>query len=118
MDKRATVYKLGSVPSLPRIARQPHEAPRSCDCMSFTLGGLQPEATERSPSWLATPGWDPSWTAAEIRQEECRRLVWCVHQGATGQTVHYLTLGLPPPDYFVTDPFNVRELITFAWLWN
>lgn len=52
--------------------------------------------------------WDPSWSAAEVRKEECRRLCWSALNLVAGYTSQCSAFNTEPPDLFLSDPANVR----------
>ncbi|KAI0629846.1 hypothetical protein C8Q77DRAFT_270240 [Trametes polyzona] len=47
-----------------------------CRCAQHTLGRQWPRVLEVAPSWQATAMWPDHASEADIRREECRRLVW------------------------------------------
>ncbi|EJC99066.1 uncharacterized protein FOMMEDRAFT_95074, partial [Fomitiporia mediterranea MF3/22] len=90
-------------------ARSPSEQP-SCICNELSLGYNWSEAKEHVPFWLNSPAWNPSWTDAEIRREECRRLCWNTLHLFAGYTTYRTSLGLATLDLFLLHPSNVHNI--------
>jgi hypothetical protein len=84
-------------------------ADRGCSCALLKISSTNPQSAKLMPFWLATPGWNSSWSLVETRYEEQRRLVWCALILATGQLSYGHLQGHPPPDLAITKPwmFNV-----------
>ena len=101
-----------AVPSSRLLHHEPHPKPSNnrCICNELSLGRNWPGAQEHAPLWLSTAAWDPSWSVAEIRREECRRLCWNALTIAAGYTTYRSAHGLDSPDMFVLQPSNVRYL--------
>ncbi|KDQ17341.1 hypothetical protein BOTBODRAFT_172387 [Botryobasidium botryosum FD-172 SS1] len=63
----------------------------TCTCSTFMASSL--DLVSKSSG---SPGWDPSWTSAEVQQEEIRRLCWnslelaAGHLGFTSASAHYV----------------------------
>ncbi|KAH9922814.1 uncharacterized protein BXZ73DRAFT_91534 [Epithele typhae] len=116
-DPRATAFA-SSVPAVPaedhdRLAAGVPEGRQGsgCHCARFTLGHTWPMVREFAPLWNMTPTWQSSWTEADIRKEECRRLVWS-SVGLTASHSSYTAAGeeMETQQMFLMDPRNCRLL--------
>ena len=81
-----------------------------CPCDQQSLGSLNPAVFAQVPSWGPTQGFDPAWSVAEIRKDECRRLVWIAVAILAREAETAYLLGRPFQSLFMTDPTNVRTL--------
>lgn len=80
-----------------------------CACGAYTLGRNWSHAQELTPLWLMTPAWSEDATDAEIRKEECRRLVWSSVTMVAGYTSFTAANNvMPAVDLSLMDPANVR----------
>ncbi|KAF7331236.1 Zn(2)-C6 fungal-type domain-containing protein [Mycena kentingensis (nom. inval.)] len=71
------------IPQRPYALSQQPQYPtprRTCRCSSVP-GSPPPDNTVFC---VSPPRWNPGWSAAETRAEECRRLVWCSLGAASG----------------------------------
>ena len=92
-----------------------HHAPQqvktgSCPCNNLNLGRHWDDASKYVPFWTFTPAWNPAWTDAEIRKEECRRLCWNTLLVIAGYTSYLAAVGLDIFKMFLLDSSNVRSL--------
>jgi len=55
------------------------DAPRTCSCLA-----VMSETTDIAPTSPTSPGWDKSWSLAEIQKEEARRMCWSALKLAAG----------------------------------
>jgi hypothetical protein len=78
-----------------------------CPCKGLTLGVQWPEAQIQVPFWVATPMWNPEWTEAEIKKEECRRLCWSTLMLVSGHTSFAEALNWRHLNLFVLEQSNV-----------
>lgn len=62
--------------SSPESPDSPPSAQSSCSCGSLTISAIDRVDTPDTFMRTISPGWDPSWDAAEIQREELRRLCW------------------------------------------
>ncbi|KAF8318453.1 hypothetical protein DL93DRAFT_2054507 [Clavulina sp. PMI_390] len=81
-----------------------------CSCTLFKISSTNPTSAKTTPFWLATPGWNSSWTLAETRFEEQRRLVWSAMTLAAAHVSYSNSLGLPPLDLAITKPWMINVL--------
>ena len=79
-----------------------------CSCTLFKISSTSPQSAKTTPFWLATPGWNSSWSLAETRYEEQRRLVWSALTLATAHVSYTNSLGEAPLDLAITKPWMVR----------
>lgn len=80
---------------------------QSCSCTSRSLAQRSAVAHKYTPLWLSSPGWDPSWSEAEIRKETCRRLCWSTLLLTAGHTSYVTSTKQPFSEFFVLEPANV-----------
>lgn len=85
-------------------------AEAGCSCTLFKISSTSPQSAKTTPFWLATPGWNSSWSLAETRYEEQRRLVWSALTLATAHVSYTNSLGEAPLDLAITKPWMVRVL--------
>ena len=83
-----------------------HTGP-GCSCMALTLGVNWHQAPQHTPFWLFTAAWNPDWSIAEIRQEECRRLCWSTLSMTAGYTTYQTAMGIQLNDMFILQPSSV-----------
>lgn len=96
-------------PSTPLNSSQTPPSPLCCNCALFTLGHASPIAQRVTPLWLTTPAWKEDWTDAEIRKEECRRVVWSSMMLAAGHSSYTTACsGFSQMDLSINDPSSVR----------
>lgn len=92
-------------------------SPKHCGCAAFTLGHNSPIAQQITPLWLTTPAWKEEWTDAEIRKEECRRVVWSSMMLAAGHSSYTTACsGFSQMDLTINDPSSVRPEYFLIWL--
>lgn len=82
-----------------------------CSCTLFKISTMNPRNADTTPFWLATPGWNSSWTMAETKYEEQRRLVWSALTLAAAHVSYANSLGEPPLDLAITKPWMVRSIM-------
>ena len=111
-DPRTTTFPPGSPPVVPSqqqrdLTIQP-PATGTCECAEHSLGRVWPAASNLTPLWLSTPAWSEEATEAEVRKDQCRRLVWSSVMLIAGHTsynaAHHQMSGL---DLYLVDPSNV-----------
>ncbi|KAG6377047.1 hypothetical protein JVT61DRAFT_1096 [Boletus reticuloceps] len=83
---------------------------QGCSCTSRSLGQLWPAASEYTPLWLSSPGWDSTWSEAEIRKETCRRLCWSTLVLVAGHTAYITSVNRTPSELFILEPANFALL--------
>ena len=88
-----------------------------CSCTLFKISSTSPQSAKTTPFWLATPGWNSSWSLAETRYEEQRRLVWSALTLATAHVSYTNSLGEAPLDLAITKPWMVRLSRLWRWLY-
>ena len=59
------------------------------------------------------PPWNPSWSEAEIRKEECRRLCWVALALVANYTLQCSAFRVEPMRFFLSDPANVSLSLSF-----
>ena len=64
-----------------------------------------------SPTWATSITWDASWTEADVRAEETRRLCWSALSLAVEHTAHCAAFRRDPLDLFITRPENVCTVL-------
>ncbi|KAG9315829.1 hypothetical protein JVU11DRAFT_3478 [Chiua virens] len=123
-DPASTRFLLRSVPS---VASAPQSWPnlslavgvdnahspytwRGCSCTSRTLGERWAATDEYTPLWRSSPGWDNSWSEAEIRKETCRRLCWSTLVLTAGHTSYVTSTRRMPSEFFILEPANFALL--------
>lgn len=102
LDPQTSIFPAGRVAALPS-ADSPDAADCTCALVSTLAGGAN-----ISPMQQMMPGWPAEWTEAQIRQDECRRLVWYALEWVTCFSAE---VGEWAPDHtrlFLANPFNVR----------
>jgi len=87
---------------VPTVAN-PRPPPKQCECTMSPADG--------STSTLSfQPVWDPSWTEAEVKSEETRRLCWSALILVANHTAARAAEQRQPVDLFLVDPSNFRLL--------
>lgn len=102
-----SVFQPRSVPIISVVSNAKVSRQVGCSCRALTLGQVSRSSHEHTPLWTATAAWNPDWTIAEVRKEECRRLCWSTLQLAAGHTAHAAAFSASPVDYFCIQPANV-----------
>jgi hypothetical protein len=85
-----------------------HDRDRRCSCIPPNTP-LPPD--HFSSYWSYPLPWDSTWSASEVRKEECRRLCWSALNLVTSYTSQCALFNREPPDLFLSDPANVRRTI-------
>ncbi|KDQ55598.1 hypothetical protein JAAARDRAFT_133685 [Jaapia argillacea MUCL 33604] len=132
-DPTVSTFSRRSVPIVPRSSHSPHSSSsryssisphsspkESCSCRHFshltpsspvTSGSPFPtDSQQMSYSWSATLGWDPSWSDAEVRKEEGRRVCWSALSLVSGYTAYCVMFQEKPLDLFLIDASNWKLL--------
>lgn len=87
---------------VPTVAH-PRPPPKQCECTTAT--------------WSFPPAWDPSWSEAEVKSEETRRLCWSALILVANHTVARAAEQREPLDLFLVNPSNVcHGLVTHVSL--
>lgn len=87
---------------IPTVAH-PRPPLKQCECTTAT--------------WSFPPAWDPSWSEAEVKSEETRRLCWSALILVANHTVARAAEQREPLDLFLVNPSNVcHGLVTHASL--
>ena len=95
--------------STPLNSSQTPQSQEHCNCAPFTLGHASPIAQQVTPLWLTTPAWKEDSTDAEIRKEECRRVVWSSMMLAAAHSSYTTACsGFSQMDLSINDPSSVR----------
>ncbi|EKM49512.1 uncharacterized protein PHACADRAFT_265028 [Phanerochaete carnosa HHB-10118-sp] len=82
-----------------------------CACQAYTLGSNWGHAQELTPLWLMTPAWREELSEAEVRKEECRRLVWSAVMMVAGYTSYMAANNVMPTiDLTLMEPANYALL--------
>ncbi|KAI0319115.1 hypothetical protein OF83DRAFT_1170514 [Amylostereum chailletii] len=85
---------------VPTIARAPgFTLPKKCDCVHYT-------DPSQSGSMSYLPVWDQSWSTAECRNEETRRLCWSALMLVANHTVACAAVQRAPMNLFLGDSSN------------
>ncbi|KAI0345770.1 hypothetical protein BDW22DRAFT_911768 [Trametopsis cervina] len=115
------------LPAVPGLSSAPHHPldPRTtspatqtqspnaahCGCGTLTLGTNWTHANELTPLWLMTPAWKTDTSDAEIRRDECRRVVWSAVTLVAGYTSFVAaTNAIPSLDLYLMEPSNIALL--------
>jgi hypothetical protein len=87
-----------------------HSHDRKCSCIPADA------AHPRDPftSWSYPLPWDSSWSAVEIRDEECRRLCWSALSIVASYTAQCAAFNREPPTLFLSNPRNVRRFLIIS----
>jgi hypothetical protein len=75
--------------------------PKQCDCAASAAPG------DGSDTWSFQPAWDPSWTEAEVKSEETRRLCWSALILVANHTAARAAEQREPLNLFLVDSSNV-----------
>ncbi|KAG9102780.1 hypothetical protein FRC06_001144 [Ceratobasidium sp. 370] len=95
------------IPSVqyPLTAHSASTVPATCACHALSIACTTTHA-QMTPFWISSPGWDPTWTEAEIRREESRRLVWSSLTLAAGFTAHDAAFARDPAELHLVHASN------------
>jgi hypothetical protein len=102
-DPEVTTFAPKAVPVV--HDRRRHDPRKKCSCPRPPFE--DPVVHTLLPSWASVPPWEPSWSAAEVEKEECRRLCWSALSIISCQSVTSSAFDKDPPDYFLSSPSNV-----------
>ncbi|KAI0643017.1 hypothetical protein C8Q79DRAFT_981220 [Trametes meyenii] len=107
----ALIPPLEAVPSHHDLPQVPAAA--GCNCEQYTLKQQWPAVLEVAPLWQATAMWPTASTEAEIRKEECRRLVWSSVTLAVGHNSYTSagSTGVERTDLFIKHYDNYALLL-------
>ena len=97
-DPDTSVFPPKAVPAITR--QSPSNGNWKCSCDRSAL-------VEYSPNGQACLGWDPSWSAEEIRKEESRRLCWSALALVAAHTADCAIVRRKPLDLQLIKPSNV-----------
>ncbi|KAF7343742.1 Zn(2)-C6 fungal-type domain-containing protein [Mycena sanguinolenta] len=104
VDQHATRFKSNTVPVV-TVPYRPHHYQRKCTCMP--PGSPPPDTTQ---TWSVPLPWDPSWSAIEVRNEECRRLAWSALSLATSYLIQCVAFDREMPALELSNPANYTIL--------
>jgi hypothetical protein len=115
-DPQATTFSPGTPPI---VSPQQHRHSISdfptaseCQCAEHSLGRVWPMARSITPLWLSTPAWIEEATEAELRKDQCRRLVWSSVMLIAGYTSYCEANQLSAElDLYLLDSSNVRTCL-------
>ncbi|KAH9932503.1 uncharacterized protein B0H18DRAFT_871123 [Fomitopsis serialis] len=86
-----------------------YRPPKKCCCVASPQsmpGGVE----GYHPYSQIIPPWNPSWSEAEIRKEECRRLCWVALALVANYTLQCSAFHVEPKRFFLSDPANFMLL--------
>ncbi|KAJ7260366.1 hypothetical protein B0H12DRAFT_1107906 [Mycena haematopus] len=104
VDPNVARFKSNAVPVV-TVPYNPHHYERKCTCMP--PGSLPPDNTQ---TWSMPLQWDPSWSASEVRNEECRRLAWSALSLATSYLIQCVAFDREMPVLELSNPANYAIL--------
>ncbi|KAF7350086.1 Zn(2)-C6 fungal-type domain-containing protein [Mycena venus] len=104
MDQDVATFKNNSVPIV-NVPYRPHHYERKCTCMP--PGSPPPDTTQ---TWALPLRWDPTWTAIQVRNEECRRLSWSALSLATSYLIQCVAFDREMPVLELSNPANYAIL--------
>jgi hypothetical protein len=115
LDPQTSIFPAGRVAALPRTDSL---NTADCTCTSVCLKPTPVESVNASPLQHLMPGWPLEWTAAQVRRDECRRLVWYALQWITCYSAEAGDSGSDHTRLFLTNPFNVRfdKIVNVLWV--
>ncbi|KAJ7897831.1 hypothetical protein B0H13DRAFT_2032511 [Mycena leptocephala] len=87
------------------VPYRPHRYDRKCTCMP--PGSPPPDHTQ---TWSQPLRWDPTWSAIEVRNEECRRLSWSALSMATSYLIQCVAFDREMPVLELCNPSNYAIL--------
>ncbi|KAJ7762935.1 hypothetical protein B0H16DRAFT_1311418 [Mycena metata] len=104
MDQGVARFANQSVPIV-TVPYRPHQYEQKCTCMP--PGSPPPDTTQ---TWLSPLRWDPTWTANEVRNEECRRLCWSALSLATSYLIQCAAFDREMPVLELSNPASYAIL--------
>ncbi|TFK53809.1 hypothetical protein OE88DRAFT_1733678 [Heliocybe sulcata] len=108
-DPDVSTFQRGAVPVVYRSSRYP----RMEECMCRPQKNPEMQLTY---AWSSVPEWDESWSDAEVRREECRRLCWSALSLASDYVSQRGFQQDKPHALFLTDPANYKLLFPGEFL--
>ncbi|KAJ6571274.1 hypothetical protein B0H19DRAFT_1129612 [Mycena capillaripes] len=104
VDQNVARFANNSVPIV-TIPYRHHHYERKCTCMP--PGSPPPDTTQ---TWSLPLRWDPTWSAIEVRNEECRRLSWSALSLATSYLIQCVAFDREMPVLELSNPANYAIL--------
>ncbi|KAJ7025786.1 hypothetical protein C8F04DRAFT_1127074 [Mycena alexandri] len=104
MDQGVARFANHSVPIV-TVPYRPNQYERKCTCMP--PGSPPPDTTQ---TWSSPLRWDPTWTANEVRNEECRRLCWSALSLATSYLIQCAAFDREMPVLELSNPASYAIL--------
>jgi hypothetical protein len=106
-DPDVSLFTSRSVPVVnPNSPNELNPHDRKCLCIPVDTTHPRDPFT----SWSYPLPWDSSWTAVEIRDEECRRLCWSALSIVASYTSQCVAFNRDPPNLFLSNPKNYAIL--------
>lgn len=102
-DETVSSFTRGSVPTV-FLEDGPSLAGKVCRCLPHEANDASKDYASRT---YPLP-WYPHWTATQVHDEEIRRLCWASLSLISDHNTQCMALGLDVPDFFLSDPGNVR----------
>ena len=108
-DPDTSIFSPRAVPAV--FIPESYRPPKRCCCVvSAQSVGSNPMDGYHSYSSV-NPPWNPNWSDAEIRKEECRRLCWVALALVASYTFQCSAFQREPMQFALSEPANVCGLI-------
>ncbi|GBE80437.1 hypothetical protein SCP_0301520 [Sparassis crispa] len=87
-----------------------YRPPKKCSCTPMSHSPGSDPIHDRCPCFSYNPPWDPNWSEAELRREECRRLCWSALTLVTNYTFQCAAVHQEPQSFALSEPSNYALL--------
>ena len=113
-DDRVSIFIPGAVPvltitSAPTTVTTTHE-----EIVRSSQEAEEEEEIQQLVKWSPQPQWPVHWSVAQVRQDEARRMCWTASSMIANLSLWMHTLGMHPPDLYMTNPANVSSRCGFS----
>lgn len=107
-DDRVSIFIPGAVP----VLTPPPDSTHSGNTTQEEIVRSSHEAEEQEEikqliKWSPRPQWPVHWSAAQVRQDEARRMCWTASSMVANFSLWTHTLGMTPLDLYMSNPANV-----------